>query len=104
MAQVDSLRSVISEFGLDRGTIRVGFVVDDGALGPGFLFRIFGFSPFRIIPPIFECIYRRRYIIRTTDSAIKYQGRYESNASHFFSETIIIIAMKCTYSMYTSFT
>jgi hypothetical protein len=69
-----------------------------------FLFRILGFSPFRIIPTMFECIYRRRYIIRTIDIAIKYEGRYERNASHFFSETVINIVMKCIYSMYTSFT
>jgi hypothetical protein len=104
MAQLDSRRSVISEFGLDPGSISVGFVVNDGALGPVFLFRILGFSPFQIIPQIFECIYRGRYIIRTIDSAIKYEGRYESNASHFFSETVINNVMKCTYSMCPSFT
>jgi len=38
MAQVDSPRSPISEFGLDPGPIRVGFVVDGGALGPGFFY------------------------------------------------------------------
>ena len=44
MAQVDSCQYVISEFGLDPGPIRVGFVVDGGALGPFFfLFRILGF-------------------------------------------------------------
>jgi hypothetical protein len=80
MAQVDSRQSVITEFGLDLGPIRVGFVVDGGVLGPGFFY-----SPFRIIPPIFECIYRRRYISRTIDSAVKYEGRYENNSSHFFS-------------------
>ena len=36
MAQLDSRRSAISEFGLDPEPIRVGFVVDGGALGPVF--------------------------------------------------------------------
>jgi len=44
MAQVDIRQSVISEFGLDPGPIRVGFVVYGGALGLGFFkFRILGF-------------------------------------------------------------
>ena len=36
MAQLDSRRSAISEFGLDPEPIRVGFVVDGEALGPVF--------------------------------------------------------------------
>jgi hypothetical protein len=45
MAQVDSGRSVISEFGSDPGPIRVGFVVDGGALGPRFLIPNTWFFP-----------------------------------------------------------
>lgn len=36
MAQVVSRQSFISELGFDPGPIRVGFVVDGGALGQGF--------------------------------------------------------------------
>jgi hypothetical protein len=46
MVQLDSRRSVISEFGLDPGPIRMGFVVDGGALGPVFFVPNTWFFPF----------------------------------------------------------